>query len=184
MNWLYDHFYNTLCAVFFAVIGYFAQIQGAVHVMWAALAIDLASGILAALIKRKEKFQMAKVFTAIGRAIGATILVALLYAMDREMKQTFAASYNIAAWLISGFYAWSASENMDELFGGRIFRILKCFISRLVEESSGINLNHTNEQNENEYQGINRIDRDVYNPVMQDGAATGNYTFRDQRTHR
>jgi phage-related holin len=141
MDWLYDNFYNTLCAIFFAVIGYFTEIQGAVHVMWAALAFDLISGILASMIRRKEKFSMGKAFTGIGRAIGCTCLVALLYAMDKEMHQSVAASYNIAAWLISGFYAWSASENMDDLFGGKIFGILKTFFAKRVQETSGIDLN-------------------------------------------
>jgi len=141
MDWLYDHFYNTLCAIFFAVIGYFTEIQGAVHVMWAALAFDLIAGIMASMIKQKEKFSMSKAFTAVVRAIGVTILVALLYAMDKEMKQSVAASYNIAAWLISGFYVWSASENMDELTGGKIFGILKTFFAKRVEETTGVDLN-------------------------------------------
>jgi len=141
MEWLYNHFYNTVCAIFFAVIGYFAQIQGAVHVMWAALAFDLMTGVLVSMLKRKEKFSMTKAFTAVGRAIGATFLVALLYAMDKEMNQSVAASYNIAAWLISGFYAWSSSENMDELFGGKIFGIMKGFFAKRVEETTGVELN-------------------------------------------
>jgi len=141
IDWLYNHFYNALCGLFFAVIGYFAEIQGAVHVMWAALAFDLVTGILASVLKKKERFSMTKFFTAVARAIGATVLVALLYAMDKEMKQEIAASYNIAAWLISGFYAWSASENMDTLTGGRIFGILKGFLEKRVEENTGVNLN-------------------------------------------
>lgn len=186
MNWLCDHIYNTICAIFFAVIGYFAQIQGAVHVMWAVLAFDLLTGILAAMLKRHEKFSMSKAFTAIGRAIGATILVMLLYAMDKEMKQTIAASYNIAAWLISGFYLWSSSENMDELFGGRIFGILKVFFARRVEKTTGINLNNTQEQNENEQQFVNRPNgrwpSDGFVPNIP--AAGCNYPDTNQRTDR
>lgn len=145
-SWLYNHIYNTLCGLFFAVVGYFAEINGAIHVMWAALLFDLITGILRSLIRRKQRFSMSRLFTAISRAIGATVLVALLYAMDKEMHQEIAASYNIAAWLISGFYAWSASENMDELTGGRIFKILKGFLEKRVETTTGINLNeHKNE---------------------------------------
>jgi Bacteriophage holin family len=141
IDWIYNHLYNAMCGVFFAVIGYFTEIQGAVHVMWAALAFDLIAGILASVFKRNERFCMTKFFTAVGRAIGATVLVALLYAMDKEMSQDIAHSYNIAAWLISGFYAWSASENMDSLTGGRIFGILKSFLAKRVEANTGINLN-------------------------------------------
>ena len=144
-DWLYNHFYNALCALFFAVIGYFTEIQGAIHVMWAALLFDLLTGVLASVWKRREKLSMSKLFIAVGRAIGASFLVALLYAMDKEMHQELAASYNIAAWLISGFYAWSASENMDDLFGGRIFRILKGFIEKRVEDQTGIDIQRTQE---------------------------------------
>jgi len=140
IDWLSNHFYNSICALFFAVIGYFSEIQGAIHVMWAALALDLVVGILTSVIKKREKFSMSKAFIGIGRAIGASCLVALLYAMDKEMHQEVAATYNIAAWLISGFYAWSASENMDTLFGGRIFGILKTFFAKRVEDQTGIKL--------------------------------------------
>jgi len=140
-DWICDHFYNALCAIFFAIIGYFTEIQGAVHVMLAALVIDLIFGISASMIKRREKFSMKKVFIAIFRAIGAIVLVALLYAMDKEMNQKVAATYNIAAWMICGFYAWSASANMDDLFGGRIFGILKSFFAKRVEDQTGVNLN-------------------------------------------
>ena len=149
IDWLYSHLYNTVCGIFFAVLGYFAEIQGAVHVMWAALALDLITGITASVWTRREKFCMKKLFTAIGRAIGSTALVGLLYAMDKEMNQHVAASYNVAAWLISGFYAWSASENMDTITGGKIFGILKGFLSKRVEETTGIDLNKTQSENQN-----------------------------------
>ena len=140
LAWFYHHIQNLLCGVFFALVAYLAEIQGAVHVMWIALALDLITGIGASVWKRKEKFDMDKLFVAVGRAIGATVLVALLYAMDREMQQDIAASYNIAAWLICGFYAWSASENMDSMFGGRLFGLLKLFFERRVESASGIDI--------------------------------------------
>lgn len=140
-DWICNHFYNWLCGLFFALIGYFTEIQGAIHVMWAALLFDLIAGLANSLITKKERFSMTKFFVAIVRAIGASVLVALLYAMDKEMNQKIAASYNIAAWLISGFYVWSASENMDQLTGGRIFGILKGFVGKKIEKDTGINLN-------------------------------------------
>lgn len=115
--------------------------------MWAALAFDLFAGILASVCKRKEKFSMSKLFVAIERAVGATVFVALLYAMDKEMDQNIAASYNIAAWLISGFYAWSALENMDQLTGSRIFGILKLFIAKRVEDNTGIDITEKEVEN-------------------------------------
>jgi phage-related holin len=149
INWISNHLFNAICGVVTAILAYFAEIQGAVHVMWAIMAFDLVTGILSSVIIRKQKFSMSKVFLGIGRAFVASIFVFFLYAMDKEMKQTFAASYNIAGWLVSGFYLWSASENADELFGGRIFGVLKYFFARKVESASGYNLNQTQEQNEN-----------------------------------
>ena len=90
---------------------------------------------------------MSKLFVAIERAVGATVFVALLYAMDKEMDQNIAASYNIAAWLISGFYAWSALENMDQLTGSRIFGILKLFIAKRVEDNTGIDITEKEVEN-------------------------------------
>jgi len=141
IEWLYNNFLNALCALFFAVIGYFAEIQGAVHVMWAALALDLVSGIMASMIARREEFSMSKAFVAVGRAIGVTVLVLLLYGMDKEMHQDFAATYNIAAWLFAGFYAYSAAGNMDDLFGGKIFKVFKGFFMKRVQDQTGVDIN-------------------------------------------
>lgn len=147
MTWLYERFYNAICGLIFAIAGYFLEIKGAVHVMWAALALDLAFGILASVVKRGEKFSMKKAFVGVGRAIGSTSLVALLYAMDKEMHQDVAASYYIAAWVISGFYAWSINQNLETLFGGGIFTLLKKIFSRRLREQAGINIeNFENEK--------------------------------------
>lgn len=148
-NWFIHHIYNMLSGLFFAVIGYFAEINGAIHVMWVALALDLLSGILRSVIVRKQRFSMKRLFVAIGRAIAATVFIALLFAMDKEMNQSIAESYNIAAWIISGFYAWSISENMDELLGGKIFRVLKLFIEKRVENNTGINLKDVDSEDNN-----------------------------------
>ncbi len=141
-----NHVYNALSGLFFAIVSYFVEITGAIHVMWIALLLDLISGISRSIIVRNERFCMKRLFVAIARAIAATVLVALLYAMDREMNQHLAESYNIAAWIISGFYAWSISENMDALLGGKIFRVMKLFIEKRVENNTGVNLNETKDE--------------------------------------
>ena len=146
-DWLYNHFYNTVCGIFFAIIGYFTEIQGAIHVMWAAILLDLFAGILASVYKRNEKFSMVKFFLAIDRAFAVTVFVALLYAIDRETHQEIAASYNIAAWIISGFYAWGWLENMGQLTGSRIFEILKGFLKKRVEDNTGIDISEKEAEN-------------------------------------
>lgn len=140
MNWLYNHILNIFSGIFFAVIGYFAEINGAIHVMWLVILFDLIAGIMNAIIRKKERFSMTKLFVAIIRAITVTVFVGLLYAMDKEMHQTVAASYNIAAYVISGFFLWSAADNMDELLGGGIFKILKDYVSDRVKSITGVDL--------------------------------------------
>lgn len=130
-----------------AVLAYLAEIKGAVHVMWIIIAFDLLAGIAVSVWKRKEKFCMKKVFIAIGRTIGVTVFVALLYAMDKEMHQKTVASYNIAAWLVSGFFLWSFAENMHDLTGGRIFEILKSYINKRVENTTGVDLKPASDKN-------------------------------------
>ena len=147
MNWFSSHIGNTIAGIIMAVLAYLSEIKGAVHVMWAIMAFDLIVGILASLIKKKEKFCMKKVFVAIGRGIGVTVFVALLYAMDKEMHQKTVASFNIAAWLISGFFLWSFAENMYTLTGGRIFEVLKSYINKRVENATGVDLKPASDKN-------------------------------------
>ena len=160
INWLYGHFYNTLCGFFFAIAGYFLEIRGAVHVMWAALALDLLFGILVSVVRRGEKFSMTKAFVGIGRALGSTALVALLYGMDKEMHQVVAASYYVAAWVISGFYAWSINQNLELLFGGGIFTLLKKIFSRRLQEQAGINIENLENEKHDKDTDITSIKTD------------------------
>ncbi len=139
-NWLYNHIMNLLCGITVAMLAYLGEIKGAVHVMWIAILFDLIGGIMASLIVRRERFSMQKFIIAIVRAFAVTAFVGLLYAMDTEMHQDLAASYFIASWVISGFYAWSFLDNMDTLCGGRIFKILKGFLSRRMERTTGVDL--------------------------------------------
>lgn len=139
-TWLNDHFYNMLCGIFIAVLGYFTEIRGVVHVMWAAIALDLLSGVIASVWKRKERFSMEKFFIAIGRALVVTIFIALSYAMDKEMHQDIAKSYNVAAWIISGFYGWSFLQNSSDIFGGLIFKMMKAFFAKKIQDQTGVDI--------------------------------------------
>jgi phage-related holin len=138
--WICDHINHLISGLFFWFISYFIEIQAVVHVMWIAIALDLLSGVTASVWKRKERFSMKKFFIAIGRALIVTIFIALLYAMDKEMHQDIAKSYNVAAWIITGFYAWSFMQNSSDIFGGLIFKMINGFIEKRVEKETGVDL--------------------------------------------
>jgi len=140
--------YGWICGFFCAGIAYFSDMQGAVHVMVAAAALDLISGIMASTIKKGEKFKMEKVRIAAYTAFAYVALVCLLFAMDREMNQDIASTYKIAAWIFSGFYAFSFADNMDVLLGGRIWRLLKGLLSKKIEEQTGVDINTKSITNE------------------------------------
>lgn len=148
-NWLINHILNFLSGIFFAVVGYFVEIKGAFHVMWLIILFDLITGILNSIIRKKERFSMSKFMIAIVRAMAVTVFVALLYGLDKEMHQTVASSYYIAAYLISGFILWSAADNMDELLGGGVFKLLKDYIVSKVKSSTGVDLKKRNNENTN-----------------------------------
>lgn len=138
--WIYESFTSLICSIFFAASAYFFEMQGAIHVMWAAMAIDLVFGVMASVFKRGEKFCMKKFFVAVSRCMSLTILVGLMYAIDKETSQDVASSYRIAAWFFSAWYTIGATKNMDEMFGGKIFSAFSSFLSRQVEQKTGVDM--------------------------------------------
>ena len=108
--------------------------------MWGAMAVDLVFGVMASVFKRGENFSMKKFFVAVGRCLALTVLVSLMYAIDKETSQDVASSYRIAAWFFSFWYAIGATKNMDELFGGKIFKAATGFLNRQVQEKTGVDV--------------------------------------------
>jgi hypothetical protein len=139
-NWFSDYFWNIITGFIFAVLAYFSEVKGAIHVMWAAFILDLIIGIIASRRIRKEPFKMEKAFIAFSRMCIASLLIMLLYAMDREMTQDFISMYKTTAWIISGFTAYSIAKNGFELTGSKLFLIIKSTIGKKVEENTGVNI--------------------------------------------
>jgi hypothetical protein len=138
--WLYDSFTALISSIFIAAIAYFFEMQGAFHVMWAAMAVDLVFGASASVFRRGEKLCWKKFFIAVGRCAALSILVMLMYAIDKETSQDMASSYKIAAWFFSAWYTIGASSNMDELFGGKIFKVFRSFLNKQVVEKTGVDI--------------------------------------------
>lgn len=142
-EWISDHFIHVICGYFLAILGYFFEIKSAVNVMLIAILFDFILGLTNSVIRRKEKFSMEKFSLAILRALIVTSFVALLFAIDKETHQTFAASYYIACWIISVSYAWSALKNADHLFKNKIFKVLRKTVEIKVKDETGVDLSKT-----------------------------------------
>lgn len=140
INWSFDHYWNFVTGLFFAFLGYFSDMKGAFHVMFCAFILDLALGIRASKKVRKERFSMEKFFTAVLRMAIAFALIMLLFAMDKEMHQETVSLAYTAAWLITGFLAYSAADNGFQITGGKLFLTLKSFIGKKFRDNTGIDM--------------------------------------------
>ena len=138
VDWCITHTWNMITGIFLAALAYFANLKGAIHVMWAAFVLDLLLGYLASRNLRKEKFSMNKAFIMLERMLIASAVLLLLFALDKETHQDYIHLYNIMAWLISGMLCWSALDNGDKLTGGKFFGVLKTFLGNKIKEQTGI----------------------------------------------
>lgn len=139
INWWSDHFWNFVAGVFFTLIAYFAELKGSIHVMWIAFVLDLIIGIWASL-HAGGKFSMEKAFVAFQRMGLASMLVMLLFAMDKEMDQDYISMYKIISWLISGFLAYSIAENGFKITGDKLFLVIKSTIKKKVSERADVDI--------------------------------------------
>ena len=76
------------------------------------------------------------------------IFILLLFALDKETHQEITASYFIATWIISGGYLWSFLKNASDIFGGgAIFKLLQGFLTRQVQDKTGVDLKEMEAEN-------------------------------------
>ena len=140
MNWITQHIWNFLFGIVLALVGYFLPIKNVVHVMSAAIMFDLFTGLWAARVKGRG-WKSIKLWRTIYKLFISTIIIMLLYAMDKEMGTPIVQMHKIAAWLITGFEIWSILENAAEISNLRIFIILKDFMHDKIEQQTGVDLN-------------------------------------------
>ena len=140
IEYVSERIFNYITGICFWLCAYFAEIGGAIHVMAAAFLLDLIIGIINAICKNNEKFQMKKVFIQFERFVIVLLIIMLLYAMDREMKNNIASVYNGVMWLISGFLTYSVAENAFNLTGWKLFSIIKEFIKKKTKENTDLDL--------------------------------------------
>ena len=148
IDWSFAHYWNLVTGIFFAFMGYFTEMKGAFHVMFAAFILDIFLGIIASRSIKKEKFSMHKFFIGIKRMLISYALVMLLFAMDKEMHQHTINLADTAAWIITGFLIYSATDNGFQITGNKIFMALKTFVHDKVQENAGIDIDKPTNQSE------------------------------------
>lgn len=123
-----EHVYNWLTALAFGFLGYFEPMRGVVHVMVAAIVIDMITGIWAA-VRRGEGLKSCKLWQTGRKLLLSIVVVVLFYAMDQEMSVDVFQLHKVAAWLITGFEMWSILENAAQISDHPVFRIIKKMMS-------------------------------------------------------
>lgn len=140
MKWMIQHIWHLVFGAIVALLGYFSPIKAVVHVMGAAIVLDLVFGIWAAR-SRKEGIKSGKLWRTAYKFFISVVVVALLYAMDVEMGAEIVQLHRLVAWLITGFEIWSILESGGQITNHKIFRILRKIMEDKVESATGINLN-------------------------------------------
>ena len=146
LDWCISHTVNLITGLFLAALAYFANLKGAIHVMWAAFVLDFIFGYITSRKLRKEKFSMNKAFIMLERMLIASAVILLLFAIDKETGQDYIHLYNIMAWLISGMLCYSFLDNGDKLTGGKFFGAIKTLLTNKIKEQTGVELEHGDDE--------------------------------------
>lgn len=140
MNWFFSHLMNILFGMLIAVLGYFTPVKDIVHVMCAAIFIDFATGLWASRTKGNGITSF-KMWRTIYKLFLSTLIVMLLFSMDKEMGVMHIEMHRLVAWLITGFEIWSILENAAVISDHRIFKLLKKYMHDKIEKQTGIDIN-------------------------------------------
>lgn len=135
--WLAAHENNFMAGIITAIIGYFAECKGIFVVMFAAIIVDLITGVWAARVEGKG-IKSKRLWRTISKMVLSFMVVALLFALDKEID--FIQLHKVVAWIVIGFEVWSILENSVKITDHKVFRILKRFMEDKFKEQN-IDLN-------------------------------------------
>lgn len=136
-GWLYAHSTNFISGAILSIFSYFSPVRGVLIVAFAAILLDLITGIIAARI-RGEGIKSKKLYKT-GIKIGCVSAIILMtFAIDKEIP--LIELHKIVAWLIVGFELWSILENMAQITDHPIFKFLQRFMKDKIEKASEIDL--------------------------------------------
>lgn len=137
LKWLLSHFLNLASGLIIAAAGYFSPIKGVIHVMIAAIIIDLIVGIIVA-NKMGIGIKSKKLWKTIYKLLLAVVVVSLAFCLDKEMGIIEISSF--IAWLITGFEIWSILESAAKISDHKIFKLLQVFMKDKIEKVTGIDI--------------------------------------------
>lgn len=137
VKWLYIHSPNFATGMVVGMAGYFSPVKGVVHVMVAAIFLDLILGVFAAL-KRGIGIKSHKLWRTGYKLIISIALVLLTFSVDKEMG--FFEMHKLVAWVIVGFEVWSILESAGKITEHKAFRLLKKIMEDKIKEKTGVKL--------------------------------------------
>ena len=135
--WMSAHENNFFAGAIMAIFGYFAECKGIFVVMFAAIIIDLITGVWASRVEGKG-IKSKQLWRTISKMALSFMIVALLFAIDKEID--FIQLHKVVAWIVIGFEVWSILENSVKITDHKVFRILKRFMEDKFKEQN-IDLN-------------------------------------------
>lgn len=127
--------YNLSFAVFVSIIGYFAPIKNAVHLVLFFFLLDVIFGVWASKKVRKQKFQTKIIWQkTIPRSFISIMIIFCAYMWDTTFQQDYFQTYLIIGWFISGVLLFSIVKNAASITKWWGFGAIGNIINREIKE--------------------------------------------------
>lgn len=146
MKW----FWSFVSGLLMSVLGYFLPVHDIIHLLILFFIVDVILGYYAAKKLRKEKFSAKIIWnTTMPRMVISLVLIMGAYMWDTVYQQEFVSTYKIIGWFISGVLLASIVQNGYRITNWNMLSFLGDFLRDKIKDSTGIDINNKNEENEN-----------------------------------
>ena len=135
---------HWVISLFLAFIGYLSPASNVFQLMLGAIFIDMIIGMIASRVVKGERLIPEKIYMTIIKAVFATLLIIMLYAVDKEMGFAGIVTHRAIAWLITISEIWSIARHMGEITNHRIFKVIKGFSLKNIKDKTGVDLTKEN----------------------------------------
>lgn len=141
--WASAHSNNFMSGALMGILSYFSPVKGVLLVAFAAILLDLITGIIAART-RGEGIKSKKLYKTAVKIGCVSAIILMTYAIDKEIS--LIELHKLVAWLIVGFELWSILENMAQITDHPVFRFLKRLMRDKIEKASEVELEEKEEK--------------------------------------
>lgn len=141
--WVSAHSNNFMSGALMGILSYFSPVKGVLLVAFAAILLDLITGIIAART-RGEGIKSKKLYKTAVKIGCVSAIILMTYAIDKEIP--LIELHKLVAWLIVGFELWSILENMAQITDHPVFRFLKRLMRDKIEKASEVELEEKEEK--------------------------------------